>query len=251
MNSRFSCHLQLLHSRRTRFSRRTFRKDLFLNLLAATYSLRHKPLACIQTGDQKLTTQVSLRQRAVVKERYVRKSVPWSPSEMRPISCSLFTSAYNERASRWHFFFISPFSHKFIKFIISHTPLLISHFAVKKKTKINKREVKAVSVRAVFKWLSKSQCQSIYPDQSQQVQTERLTNHNYWQFPETQSAAKVARTSAIGFGFAFHELKKSHEIFKPITKRRNRNRMITFADSYFKIALSCCVTKYVQRHCLF
>ena len=33
--------------------------------------------------------------------------------------------------------------------------------------------------------------------------------------------------SAIGFGFASRGLKKWREIFKPINKRRNRNRVIT------------------------
>ena len=33
---------------------------------------------------------------------------------------------------------------------------------------------------------------------------------------------------AIGFGFDSHWLKNWHESFKPITKRSNRNRVITF-----------------------
>ena len=41
---------------------------------------------------------------------------------------------------------------------------------------------------------------------------------------------------AIGFGFAFHRLKNWRESFKPITKRRNRNHVITF-DSHLKTAL--------------
>ena len=41
----------------------------------------------------------------------------------------------------------------------------------------------------------------------------------------------------IGFGFAFHWLKNRRESFKPITKRSNRNLVITF-DSYLKTALS-------------
>ena len=41
---------------------------------------------------------------------------------------------------------------------------------------------------------------------------------------------------AIGFGFASHWLKTWRESFKPITKRSNRNHVITF-DSYLKTAL--------------
>ena len=42
---------------------------------------------------------------------------------------------------------------------------------------------------------------------------------------------------AIGFGFAFHRLKNWRESFKPITKRSNRNHVITF-DSHLKTALN-------------
>ena len=41
---------------------------------------------------------------------------------------------------------------------------------------------------------------------------------------------------AIGFGFASHWLKKWRHSFKPITKRTNRNHVITFA-SHLKTAL--------------
>ena len=40
----------------------------------------------------------------------------------------------------------------------------------------------------------------------------------------------------IGFGFASHWLKNWRESFKPITKRSNRNHVITF-DSHLKTAL--------------
>ena len=40
----------------------------------------------------------------------------------------------------------------------------------------------------------------------------------------------------IGFGFATHWLKNWRESFKPITKRSNRDRVITF-DSHLKTAL--------------
>ena len=41
---------------------------------------------------------------------------------------------------------------------------------------------------------------------------------------------------AIAFGFASHWLKNWRESFKPITKRSNRNYIITF-DSHLKTAL--------------
>ena len=41
---------------------------------------------------------------------------------------------------------------------------------------------------------------------------------------------------AIGFGFASHWLKNCRESFQPITKRSNRNHVITF-DSHLKTAL--------------
>ena len=46
---------------------------------------------------------------------------------------------------------------------------------------------------------------------------------------------------AIGFGFASHWLKNWRESFKPITKRSNRNHVITF-DSHLKTALAECVS---------
>ena len=42
---------------------------------------------------------------------------------------------------------------------------------------------------------------------------------------------------AIGIGFGSHWLKTLRNIFKPITKRGNRNRVISF-DSHLKIALT-------------
>ena len=42
---------------------------------------------------------------------------------------------------------------------------------------------------------------------------------------------------AIGFGFASHWLKNWRESFKPITKRSNRNHVITF-DSHLKTAIT-------------
>ena len=42
---------------------------------------------------------------------------------------------------------------------------------------------------------------------------------------------------AIGFNFDSHSLKNWRESFKPITKRSNRNHVITF-DSHLKTALN-------------
>ena len=46
---------------------------------------------------------------------------------------------------------------------------------------------------------------------------------------------------AIGFGFASHWLNNWRESFKPITKRNNRNQVITF-DSHLKTALRRCMS---------
>ena len=48
---------------------------------------------------------------------------------------------------------------------------------------------------------------------------------------------------AIGFGFASHWLKNWLEICKPITKRSNRNLVITF-DSHMKTALSSFIKQF-------
>ena len=51
---------------------------------------------------------------------------------------------------------------------------------------------------------------------------------------ETRDKSRVH--GAIGFGFASHGLKNWRESFMPITKRSNRNHVITF-DSHLKTAL--------------
>ena len=53
-----------------------------------------------------------------------------------------------------------------------------------------------------------------------------------------QAREKSRVHGAIGFGFASHRLKNWRESFKPITKRRNRDHVITF-DSHLKTALYC------------
>ena len=47
---------------------------------------------------------------------------------------------------------------------------------------------------------------------------------------------KKSRQGAFGFGFDSHWLKNWRNIFKPITKRSNHNRVITF-DSHLKTVL--------------
>ena len=53
--------------------------------------------------------------------------------------------------------------------------------------------------------------------------------------------------SAIGFGFDSHWLKNWRESFKPITKRSNRNHVITF-DSHLKDALSSELLDSLKLH---
>ena len=58
-------------------------------------------------------------------------------------------------------------------------------------------------------------------------------------------AQKKSRVhGAIGFGFAYHWLKRLAPVFQPITKRSNRNHVITF-DSHLKTALR----KVMQQTC--
>ena len=52
--------------------------------------------------------------------------------------------------------------------------------------------------------------------------------------PEAREISRVH--GAIGFGFASYWLKNWRESFKPITKRSNRNHVITF-DNHLKTAL--------------
>ena len=49
--------------------------------------------------------------------------------------------------------------------------------------------------------------------------------------------SRVQGAIAFAFAFAFHWLKNWRQSFKPITKRNNRNHVITF-DSHLKTALS-------------
>ena len=55
--------------------------------------------------------------------------------------------------------------------------------------------------------------------------------------PGAQEKSRVQ--GAIGFGFASRWLKNWREIFKPVTKRSNCNRIVTF-DGHLKTALIAC-----------
>ena len=57
---------------------------------------------------------------------------------------------------------------------------------------------------------------------------------NIWNLLKAREKSRAH--GAIGFGFASHWLKNWRESFKPITKRSNRNHVITF-DSHLKNAL--------------
>ena len=74
---------------------------------------------------------------------------------------------------------------------------------------------------------NQNQNQSNYSDQSQFL--EIICN-------SLKAREKSRVHGAIGFGFASHWLKNWRESFKPITKRSNRNYVITF-DSHLKTAL--------------
>ena len=54
-------------------------------------------------------------------------------------------------------------------------------------------------------------------------------------FNSLEAREKLRAHGAIGFAFASHWLKNWRESFKPITKRSNRNHVITF-DSHLKTA---------------
>ena len=99
----------------------------------------------------------------------------------------------------------------------------------------------AIAISLTFR-LSKNQNQSNYSDQSQQEEAARWTNHNSQQLAVTCRNSLEAREKsrvhgAIGFCFDSHWLKNWRVSFKPITKRSNRNHVITF-DSYLKTALN-------------
>ena len=54
---------------------------------------------------------------------------------------------------------------------------------------------------------------------------------------EAREKSRVHGAIGFGFGFASHWLKNWRKSFKPITKRSNRNHIITF-DSHLKTALN-------------
>ena len=57
---------------------------------------------------------------------------------------------------------------------------------------------------------------------------------------EASEKSRVHDSIGFGFGFDSHWLKNGRESFKPITKRSNRNHVITF-DCHLKTALSTCL----------
>ena len=60
--------------------------------------------------------------------------------------------------------------------------------------------------------------------------------------PEAREKSRLHGT--IGFGFASHLSKNWRESFKPITKRSNRNHVITF-DSHLKTDLTSMPKSYL------
>ena len=62
--------------------------------------------------------------------------------------------------------------------------------------------------------------------------------------PEAREISRVY--GAIGFGFASHWLKIWRESFKPITKRSNRNHVITFG-SHSKLLYTWCIALNLAR----
>ena len=66
--------------------------------------------------------------------------------------------------------------------------------------------------------------------------------------PEAREKSHVRTWYGFGFGFASHWLKNWRGSFKPITKRNNRNYLITF-DSLLKTALTLLWFCQVKRDC--
>ena len=66
---------------------------------------------------------------------------------------------------------------------------------------------------------------------------------------EAWEKSRVHGAIGLGFGFASHWLKNWRVSFKPITKRSNRNHVITF-DSHLKTALLPQVQTNRVHHCI-
>ena len=82
------------------------------------------------------------------------------------------------------------------------------------------------ALEQVFKWRLKKQYQSNRSDQWEQEKTARWTNQN----------SKQLFVQGV-IGFASQWLKSWREIFEPISRRNNHDRVITF-DSPLKTALN-------------
>ena len=63
-------------------------------------------------------------------------------------------------------------------------------------------------------------------------------------FNSLEAREKSRVHGAIGFGFDSHWLKNWRESFKPITKRSNRNHVITF-DTHLKLLYWGCAWRFV------
>ena len=92
--------------------------------------------------------------------------------------------------------------------------------------------------KAVFKWLSKNQNQSNYSDQSQQEQTALWTNHNSQQLSATRSKRGKNHAYMVRFVLVLLLIgwKTGRDSFKRITKRSNRNGVITFESENCSIS---------------
>ena len=83
------------------------------------------------------------------------------------------------------------------------------------------------------------------------ITTGTNSSMNQSQFPaitcnSLEAGEKSRVHGAIGFCFVSHWLKNWRESFKPITKRCNRNYVITF-DSHLKTALSKIISIYIWK----
>ena len=96
----------------------------------------------------------------------------------------------------------------------------------------------AKAQRFLYECPSKTQFQIGYSHQSQQKQTAPWSTRRSEFLPITWNLLKAREKSRVHgvIGLAPHWLKNWRENFKPITKRRSRNRVVTF-KSHLKTAL--------------
>ena len=114
-------------------------------------------------------------------------------------------------------------------------------FSVKNgKTNVTSIYTKCNFDRAVFKWIAvekpkPKQLLRLITTGANSAMNQSQFLAIIWNFFKAREKSRVH--GAIGFGFASHWLKTGRESFKPITKRINRNHVITF-DSHLKTALN-------------